>query len=238
MKAPYPAWLASAVFYQVYPQSFSDSNGDGIGDLPGLTAKLPYLKDLGVTAIWLNPIFESPFRDAGYDVADFRQVAARYGTNEDAVRLFAEAHRLGLKVVLDLVAGHTSDQHPWFQDAARDPHSRYRNHYLFTGAEPQKPLFGDTVPKTAHDEHYVANFFAFQPALNFGYNQPDPAKPWQLPPEHPTCLATRAELREIMRHWLELGCDGFRVEYGLVADQGRSESGGLGGALAGLPLLA
>jgi len=212
MKPSHPTWLASAVFYQIYPQTFSDSNGDGIGDLPGLTAKLPYLKKLGVNAIWLNPIFESPFRDAGYDVADFRQVAARYGTNEDAVRLFAEAHRLGLKVVLDLVAGHTSDQHPWFTAASADPGSPSRQHYIFTGAQPQKPLFGDSLPKTAQGEHYVANFFSFQPALNFGYNNPDPAKPWELPPEHPTCLATRAELRDIMKFWLDLGCDGLRVE--------------------------
>ena len=144
MKTQTPAWLRSAVFYQIYPQSFADSNGDGIGDLPGLISKLPYLKSLGVTALWLNPIFESPFGDAGYDVADFRKVAARYGTNDDAIRLFQEAHKLGLKVVLDLVAGHTSDQHPWFQSAAADPNSLYRDYYVFTGDEPQKShVWGD-----------------------------------------------------------------------------------------------
>ncbi len=212
MKPHSPAWLDTAVFYQVYPQSFADSNGDGIGDLPGLISKLPYLKSLGVTAIWLNPIFESPFGDAGYDIADFRKVAARYGTNADAIKLFKEAHKLGLKVVLDLVAGHTSDQHPWFQSAATDPKSPYRDYFIFTGDEPQKPMFGDSTPKTADGEHFVANFLPFQPALSYGYHQPDPAKPWQLPAEHPACLKVRTELRDVMKFWLDLGCDGFRVD--------------------------
>lgn len=207
-----PAWLAKAIFYQVYPQSFADSNGDGIGDLAGLISKLPYLKNLGINALWLNPIFTSPFADAGYDIANFREVDPRYGTNADALRLFEKAHALGIKVVLDLVAGHTSDQHPWFQAAAADPTSKYRDYYLFTGDEPQKPMFGDSLPQTAKGEHYVANFFPFQPALNFGYNQPDSTKSWQQPPEHPACLAVRTELRDIMRFWLDLGCDGFRVD--------------------------
>ncbi len=212
MKPHSPAWLDTAVFYQVYPQSFADSNGDGIGDLPGLISKLPYLKSLGVNAIWLNPIFESPFGDAGYDIADFRKVAPRYGSNADAIQLFKEAHKLGLKVVLDLVAGHTSDQHPWFQAAATDPKSPYRDYFIFTGDEPQKPMFGDSTPKTATGEHFVANFLPFQPALSYGYHQPDPAKPWQLSAEHPACLKVRAELRDVMKFWLDLGCDGFRVD--------------------------
>jgi maltose alpha-D-glucosyltransferase/alpha-amylase len=207
-----PSWLKTAVFYQVYPQSFADSNGDGIGDLPGLIAKLDYIKSLGVTALWLNPIFESPFGDAGYDISDFRKVAPRYGTNDDAIRLFKEAHKRGLRVVLDLVAGHTSDQHPWFKSAVTDLNSLYRDYYIFTGREPQKPMFGDRTPKTARGEHYVANFLPFQPALNFGYNQPDSTRAWQFPPEHPACLAVRTELRDIMRFWLDLGCDGFRVD--------------------------
>ncbi len=227
MQPSFPAWLHSAAFYQVYPQSFADSNGDGIGDLPGLISKLPYLKELGITAIWLNPFFESPFLDAGYDVADFRKVAPRYGTNEDAVRLFAEAHRLGLKVVLDLVAGHTSDRHPWFKAASADSESPYRQHYIFTGAVPEKPLFGDTVPKTAQGEYYVANFFSFQPALNYGYSDPDPLHPWERSPNHPHCLATRAELRDIMRYWLELGCDGFRVDMAASLIKGAVNSAAL-----------
>ena len=227
MKTQTPAWLRTAVFYQIYPQSFADSNGDGIGDLPGLISKLPYLKSLGVTALWLNPIFESPFGDAGYDVADFRKVAARYGTNDDAIRLFQEAHKLGLKVVLDLVAGHTSDQHPWFQSAAADPNSPYRDYYVFTGNEPQKSMFGETMPRTPKGEHFVANFLPFQPALCYGYHQPDPSKPWQLTPEHPACLAVRAELRAIMKFWLDLGCDGFRVDMASSLIRGGEDSDAL-----------
>ena len=211
-KARMPSWLGTAVFYQIYPQSFADSLGDAIGDLPGLIGKLPYLKSLGITALWLNPIFESPFGDAGYDITDFRKVAPRYGTRQDAVRLFHEAHALGLKVVLDLVAGHTSDQHPWFLAACGNGAAEFRDHYIFTGREAQKPMFGDSIPKTSQGEHYVANFLPFQPALNYGYAPPDPAKPWQLAPEHPACLAMRDELRDLMRFWLDLGCDGFRVD--------------------------
>jgi glycosidase len=102
-----PDWLEKAVFYEIYPQTFFDSNGDGIGDLPGILQKLEYLKYLGVNAAWLNPCFASPFQDAGYDVSDFYQVASRYGTNDDLHRLFDEARRLGIRIFLDLVAGHT-----------------------------------------------------------------------------------------------------------------------------------
>ena len=107
-----PQWIKNAAVYQIYPQTFCDSNGDGIGDLPGVISKLDYIRSLDVDAIWLNPCFVSPFQDAGYDVADYRQVAPRYGTNDDLVRLFGEAHKRGLRVLLDLVAGHTSIQHP------------------------------------------------------------------------------------------------------------------------------
>ncbi len=209
-----PAWLSRAVFYQVYPQSFCDSNGDGIGDLPGLISKLDYLQSLGINALWLNPIFESPFGDAGYDISDFRKVAPRYGTNQDAARLFREAHKRDIRVVMDLVAGHTSDQHPWFKTACRKEQTDYTNYYIFTGNEPQQPMFGDRPSKVPGTRagYFKANFLPFQPALNFGYLHPDPAKPWQLPTEHPDCLAVRKELRDIMKFWLDLGCDGFRVD--------------------------
>ncbi len=225
--ASLPAWLRTAVFYQVYPQSFADSNGDGIGDLPGLISKLPYLKSLGIDALWLGPIFESPFRDAGYDVSDFRKIAPRYGTNEDAIEMFEAAHALGLKVVLDLVAGHTSDEHPWFQAASKHKQDLRRNHYIFTGDQPQKPMFGDDTPITESGEHYVANFLHFQPALNFGYNEPDPSRPWELPPEHPACLAVRTELRDIMQFWLDLGCDGFRVDMASSLIKGKADPAAL-----------
>ena len=108
------SWLDNAVFYEIYPQTFRDTNADGIGDLQGIIEKLDYVRYLGFDAIWLNPCFVSPFRDAGYDVSDYRRVAPRYGTNEDLRRLFEEAHSRGLRVILDLVPGHTSVDHPWF----------------------------------------------------------------------------------------------------------------------------
>ncbi len=225
-----PTWLKDAVFYQVYPQSFCDSNGDGIGDLNGLSSRLDYIKGLGVTALWLNPIFESPFGDAGYDVSDFRKVAPRYGTNADAVRLFREAHKRGLKVVLDLVAGHTSDRHPWFRQACRGADNPLSNRYIFTGDEPYLPPFGGKAPKVPgrRGGHYIANFLPFQPALNYGHAEPDPARPWQLPAEHPDCLTTRAELRDIMAFWLGLGCDGFRVDMASSLVKGENNAAALG----------
>ena len=109
------AWLKDAVFYEIYPQSFYDTNGDGIGDINGIIEKLGYIKDLGCNALWINPCFDSPFKDAGYDVRDYKKVAPRYGTNEDLVRLFHTAHDMGIRVLLDLVPGHTSEEHEWFR---------------------------------------------------------------------------------------------------------------------------
>lgn len=208
-----PAWLRDAAIYQIYPQSFADSNGDGIGDLPGLIGKLDYIASLGVTAIWLNPFFASPFRDAGYDVTDFRQVAPRYGGNADARRLFREAHRRGLRVILDLVAGHTSVEHPWFRASCRARPNRYSQYYYWTDSVWKAPA-GDAFIKgyAKRDGNYLANFFWFQPALNYGYAYPDPRQPWQLPPDHPACRAVREELRGVMKYWLDAGCDGFRVD--------------------------
>src|SRR5215471_11926545 len=129
-----PSWLQTAVFYQVYPQSFYDSNGDGVGDLRGITAKLDYISSIGCNAIWINPIFVSPFGDAGYDVADFYKVAPRYGTNDDLKNLCAEAHQRGMHVCLDLVAGHTSTMNEWFQQSALDQPNAYSNWYIWTPA--------------------------------------------------------------------------------------------------------
>ncbi|MEI8375065.1 MAG: alpha-amylase family glycosyl hydrolase [Planctomycetota bacterium] len=210
-RPPVPAWLHNAVIYQVYPQSYQDSNGDGIGDLPGLISRLDYIQSLGVDALWLNPVFDSPFADAGYDVCDFRRIAPRYGNNDDAQRLFQEAHRRGLKVIFDLVAGHTSDQHPWFVESARLKHGALSDRYIWT---PSKCVRPDdfVVGKHPRDGCYKPNFFDCQPALNYGYGEPDPAHPWQQPVDAPGPQATLAELRDIMAFWLEQGCDGFRVD--------------------------
>jgi maltose alpha-D-glucosyltransferase/alpha-amylase len=177
-----PSWLRSAVFYQVYPQSFYDSDADGVGDLTGLTSKLGYIQSLGCNALWLNPVFDSPFGDAGYDVADFFRVASRYGTNDDIRILASEAHSRGMRICLDLVAGHTSVQHPWFRQSMRSDRNEFSEWYIWIPAsESVSNSFsvpGEPNPRTRSD-HYLANFFSFQPALNYGYFKPDSSKPWQ-----------------------------------------------------------
>jgi maltose alpha-D-glucosyltransferase/alpha-amylase len=210
---PGPEWLRTAVFYQVYPQSYFDSNGDGVGDLPGIIAKLDYIRSIGINAIWINPIFESPFGDAGYDVADFYKVAPRYGTNDDLRNLCAEAHKRGMHVCLDLVAGHTSVLNPWFQQSAsRSQPNRFSNWYIWTPATENVPG-SQTLPGHGYrPERYLPNFFPFQPALNYGYGQPDPQEPWQLPTSDRACVAVREELKNVMKFWLDLGADGFRVD--------------------------
>jgi maltose alpha-D-glucosyltransferase/alpha-amylase len=209
---PGPEWLQTAIFYQVYPQSYFDSNGDGIGDLPGITAKLDYIQSIGCNAIWINPIYESPFGDAGYDVADFYKVAHRYGTNEDLKNLCAEAHKRGMHVCLDLVAGHTSIMNSWFQQSALDLPNPYSNWYIWTPPEENVPG-SQPFPGEHHRlERYLPNFFPFQPALNYGYARPDPKELWQLPVVDPACIAVREELKNVMKFWLELGADGFRVD--------------------------
>ena len=204
-------WLNDAVFYEIYPQSFYDSNGDGLGDLQGIIEKLPYVKSLGCNAIWLNPIYDSPFKDGGYDVRDHKKVAERYGTEADAARLFDEAHKLGLKILLDLVPGHTSEEHPWFLESAREEKNEMSDRYIWTdnafcGGDGM-PFVGGEWPR---DAAYIINFFKCQPALNFGYR--DIHASWQQPIDAPGPLANREAIKDIMRHWLNLGCDGFRVD--------------------------
>ena len=127
-----PQWLNDAVFYEIYPQSFNDTNGDGIGDINGVTEKLDYIKGLGCNAIWLNPCFDSPFKDAGYDVRDYKKVAPRYGTNDDLVRCFEEAHKRGMHILLDLVPCHTSEEHPWFLASCKEARNEYSDRYIWT----------------------------------------------------------------------------------------------------------
>ena len=205
------SWLNNAVFYEIYPQSFYDTNGDGIGDLQGIIEKLPYVKSLGCNAIWMNPCYDSPFKDAGYDVRDHKKVASRYGTEEDLVRLFQEAHKLGIKILLDLVPGHTSEEHPWFRESAKAEENAYSDRYIWTdnafcGGDGM-PFIGGEHPR---DATYIINFFKCQPALNFGYR--DIHADWQQPIDASGSLATREAIKDIMRFWLNLGCDGFRVD--------------------------
>lgn len=209
-----PDWLRDAVFYQVYPQSFRDTNADGIGDIPGIIEKLDYIQGLGVTAIWMNPCFVSPFQDAGYDVADYCNVAPRYGTNADLARLFREARKRGIRVCLDLVPGHTSVEHPWFKASAEPGTNEFTNRYVWTDSVWKQDVKGMRTIAGYSDRYgcYVTNFFHFQPALNFGFTEPDPGEPWQLPVDHPDVQATRREFKRIMRHWLDMGCSGFRVD--------------------------
>ncbi|NJD59746.1 MAG: glycosylase, partial [Anaerolineae bacterium] len=224
-----PAWLEDAVFYQIYPQSYYDSNGDGIGDIPGIIAKLDYLQSLGVTGCWLNPCFESPFQDAGYDVADYRKVAPRYGTNDDLKNLFFEAARRGIHILLDLVPGHTSLQHPWFIESCKPEANRYSDYYIWTDSAWKWEVPGYKVISgyADRDASFITNFFYFQPALNYGYANPDPSQPWQQSVDAPGPQAVRRELKEIMRFWLEIGASGFRVDmaFSLVkGDHGSRET--------------
>lgn len=204
-------WLKDRVFYNIYPQSFYDANGDGIGDLQGIICKLDYIKDMGFNGIWVNPIYESPFGDAGYDVTDFYKVAPRYGTNEDFTELAKECKKRDIKIILDLVAGHTSMECEWFKESSKHEKTEYDNRYIWTNSVWEKePDYKFISGASERDGCYLPNFFYFQPALNYGFKNVE--KDWQLPMDHPDCLKTRDELIRIMKYWCELGADGFRVD--------------------------
>jgi maltose alpha-D-glucosyltransferase/alpha-amylase len=204
-----PGWLTDAVLYQIYPQSFADSDGDGIGDLRGVTEHLDHLAWLGVTAVWLNPCFTSPMRDAGYDVSDYFTIAQRYGGNDDLAELVEQARSRGIRVLLDLVPGHTSDRHPWFEASANDP-SDHR--YIWAESDAGRLPERFVASPGTRPGGYLPNFFDFQPALNFGYARLNPDEPWRQPVDAEGPRANRAALREIMTHWLGLGVAGFRVD--------------------------
>ena len=207
----HPAWLNNAVFYEIYPQSFCDSNGDGIGDFQGIISRLDYIRDLGCNAIWMNPCFESPFGDAGYDVSDYCKAAPRYGTNDDLVRLFDEVHRRGMHILLDLVPGHTSWEHPWFKASMRAEKNEYTDRYVWTASIWEEPVgYGSLRGISDRDGSCAVNFFSHQPALNYGYLNPE--RPWQQSMDAQGPQETLAALMDVMRFWLSRGCDGFRVD--------------------------
>lgn len=206
-----PKWLKDAVFYEIYPQSFMDSNGDGIGDFQGIIDKLDYIRELGCNAIWMNPCYDSPFQDAGYDVRDYKKAAARYGSNDDLVRLFQEVHQRDMHILLDLVPGHTSEQHPWFLESSKAARNEYSDRYIWTDNWFQAPEgLKHVAGESERNGVYILNFFKCQPALNYGFLNPQ--QPWQKSMDDPACIATREALKDIMRFWLDKGCDGFRVD--------------------------
>ncbi|GGK66285.1 glycoside hydrolase family 13 protein [Ornithinimicrobium pekingense] len=214
------AWWRHAVIYQVYPRSFADSDGDGVGDLAGITSRLPYLAGLGVDAIWISPFYLSPMADAGYDVADYRAVDPVFGTLADADELLARAHELGLRVIVDLVPNHTSDEHAWFREALASPAgSAARGRYVFRdGAGPDgdrppnnwRSVFGGsawtrvTEPDGSPGQWYLHLFDSKQPDLD-----------WRNP-------EVVREFHDILRFWLDRGVDGFRVDvaHSLVKAEG------------------
>jgi alpha-glucosidase len=197
-----PLWWQTGVIYQIYPRSFADGNGDGIGDLTGIEAHLDYVVDLGMDAIWLSPIFPSPMADFGYDIADYTDVAPEFGTLADLDRLVAAAHERGMKLLLDLVPNHTSDEHPWFVES-RGADSPRRDWYLWRDAAPDggppnnwKSFFGGPAWEwdAGSAQYYLHLFHRKQPDLN-----------WRNPD-------VRAAIYEVMRFWLDRGVDGFRLD--------------------------
>jgi len=209
-----PAWLNNAVFYQIYPQTFYDTNGDGIGDLNGITEKLDYVKSLGADGFWINPFFESPFNDAGYDVSDYYKVAPRYGTNEDAKRMFDEAEKRGLKIIFDYVISYTSVEHPWFKESGKQEKNKYSNWYIWTDNTWLNPPeeYKDSFIKGygRRNGQFMRNFYWSQPALNFGFAKPE--EDWMLPVNHPDILELQKELKNVLRFWMDMGADGFRAD--------------------------
>lgn len=195
-------WWKHAVVYQIYPKSFQDSNGDGMGDLRGITARLPYLKELGVNMIWLCPVYQSPMDDGGYDIADYFHVDPMFGTDEDLDELICKAGDMGIRILMDLVINHTSDEHSWFQEALKRPDSRYGNYYIFKETEDGtlpnnwRSYFGGPAWERIGDTNrfYLHAFSKKQPDLNWENEE------------------VREELYQMINYWLGKGLGGFRVD--------------------------
>lgn len=195
-------WWKEAVIYQIYPRSFCDSNGDGIGDLRGILSKLDYLQELGINVLWLSPIYQSPNDDNGYDISDYRKIMDDFGTMDDFDELLANAHKKNIKIVMDLVVNHTSDEHPWFQNAKRSKQSDKRNYYIWRpgkdGKEPNNWASFFTPSAWEYDEasgeYYLHLFSKKQPDLNWENQK------------------VRDEVYALMTWWLDKGIDGFRMD--------------------------
>jgi len=199
---PGPTYLHDAVFYQIYPQTFYDSDGDGIGDLEGIIQKLDYVKSLGVDGFWINPFFTSPFHDAGYDISDYYSVAP------------ADADARGLKILFDWVISYTSIDHPWFQESAKQEKNKFSNWYIWTDntwIDPPEAFRASFIKGySRRNGQFMRNFYWSQPALNFGFTNPE--QPWMLPTDHPDVLALQEELKRVLRFWMDMGADGFRAD--------------------------
>lgn len=195
-------WWKESVVYQIYPRSFKDSNGDGIGDIGGIIEKLDYLKELGVDVIWLSPVYQSPNDDNGYDISDYKAIMKEFGTMEDFDKMLSEAHKRGLKLVMDLVVNHTSDEHPWFVESRKSKDNPYRDYYIWRpakeGKEPNNwgSCFSGSAWKydESTDEYFLHLFSKKQPDLN-----------WDNP-------KVRREVFDMMNWWLDKGIDGFRMD--------------------------
>jgi maltose alpha-D-glucosyltransferase / alpha-amylase len=203
MAASESLWYKDAIFYEVYTRGFFDANGDGDGDLLGLTSKLDYFQDLGIDCLWLMPIYASPHKDDGYDIADFRQIHPTIGTVADFEGLTKAAHARGIRIIADLVVNHTSDQHPWFQEARRDPNSPYRNYYVWSDTDQiykgTRVIFRDTEASNwtwdpVARQYFWHRFYSHQPDLNFDNPQ------------------VKKEILDVMAFWLDRGIDGFRCD--------------------------
>lgn len=199
----HPRWFRRAVFYEALVRSFQDSDGDGVGDLRGLTSRLDHLQWLGVDCLWLPPFFPSPLRDGGYDVADYTDVAPELGTIDDFAELLREAHARGIRVIIDVVMNHTSDAHPWFQASRRDPDGPYGDFYVWSDTDRRyqdaRVIFVDTESSNwswdaVRQQYFWHRFYSHQPDLNF---------------ENP---AVHAAMLEVLDFWLDLGVDGFRLD--------------------------
>jgi maltose alpha-D-glucosyltransferase/alpha-amylase len=200
---PQPEWYKRAIFYEVLVRAFQDSDGNGTGDLRGLASRLDYLQWLGIDCVWLPPFYASPLRDGGYDISDFRAVLPEFGTVEDFVHLLDEAHKRGIRVITDLVLNHTSDAHPWFEQSRRDPDGPYGDFYVWSDTDTRYPeariVFVDTEKSNwtydpVRGQYYWHRFFSHQPDLNY---------------ENPAVIEA---MLEVMRFWLDLGIDGFRLD--------------------------
>ena len=197
-------WYKDAIIYQIYPRSFCDGNGDGLGDIPGIISKLDYLKELGVNCVWLSPVYDSPQEDNGYDISNYRDIYKPFGTLDDFKKMLDGMHKRGIRLIMDLVVNHTSSEHPWFKDAIKDRNSPYRDYYIIkkgkkNGKKPPNNwsgFFGEGAWQRIGDseDYYLRLFAKGQPDLN-----------WENP-------KVREEVKDILRYWLDMGVDGFRCD--------------------------